>query len=150
MSACLLGGAISIIAISQRITAWYPRCVQANGLGRPARQHPRLDQPLRDIGAVPADHESRLRALCRCAVEDDGADVIIIAGAPLAGLARAIRADVPVPLVDGVSSAVRHAETLVRWRQAAHAAAATRRRRPSRTRACRRRCRRCSPRSQGG
>jgi Asp/Glu/hydantoin racemase len=113
MSACLLGGRFSIIAISRRITAWYRECVQANGLFDRLASIRCLDQPLRDIGAVQQDHESRLRELCRCAVEDDGADVIIIAGAPLAGLARAIRADVPVPLVDGVSSAVRHAETLV-------------------------------------
>ena len=39
--------------------------------------------------------------------------MLIIAGAPLAGLARTIAHQIPVPLVDGVSSAVRHAETLV-------------------------------------
>ncbi|RYG56275.1 MAG: Asp/Glu/hydantoin racemase, partial [Alphaproteobacteria bacterium] len=72
-----------------------------------------LDQPLRDIGAVQDDHETRLRELCQRAVEEDGADVIVLAGAPLAGLARSIRRDIPVPLVDGVSSAVRHAETLI-------------------------------------
>ena len=113
MSACLLGGRFSIIAISRRITAWYRECVQANGLIDRLASIRCLDQPLRDIGAVQGDHESRLRELCARAVDEDGADVIIIAGAPLAGLARAIRADIPVPLVDGVSSAVRHAETLV-------------------------------------
>ena len=45
-------------------------------------------------------------------MNQDGADVIIIAGAPLAGLARSIADRIPVPVVDGVSSAVRHAETL--------------------------------------
>lgn len=113
MSACLLGNRFSIIAISRRITAWYRECVQANGLGGRLASIRCLDQPLRDIGAVQEDHEARLRELCLSAVEDDGADVLIIAGAPLAGLARSIRADIPVPLVDGVSSAVRHAETLI-------------------------------------
>jgi len=37
----------------------------------------------------------------------------VIAGAPLAGLARSIRERIPVPVVDGVSSAVCHAQTLV-------------------------------------
>ena len=36
-----------------------------------------------------------------------------LAGAPLAGLARTLRGQLPVPVVDGVSSAVRHAESLV-------------------------------------
>ncbi len=112
MSACLLGSRFSIIAISRRITAWYRECVQANGLIDRLASIRCLDQPLRDIGAVQADHETRLRALCQQAVEEDGADVIVLAGAPLAGMARTIREHIPVPLVDGVSSAVRHAETL--------------------------------------
>lgn len=113
MSACLLGGRFSIIAISRRITAWYRECVQANGLIDRLASIRCLDQPLRDIGAVQGDHEARLRDLCLRAVDEDGADVIILAGAPLAGLARSIRAEIQVPLVDGVSSAVRHAETLI-------------------------------------
>ena len=113
MSACLLGSRFSIIAISRRITTWYRETVQANGLVDRLASIRCLDQPLRDIGAVQEDHEAQLRELCLQAVEQDGADVLIIAGAPLAGLARSIRADIPVPLVDGVSSAVRHAETLI-------------------------------------
>jgi Asp/Glu/hydantoin racemase len=46
-------------------------------------------------------------------VKEDGAEVIILAGAPLAGLARSLAGQMPVPVVDGVSSAVLHAETLV-------------------------------------
>jgi allantoin racemase len=45
-------------------------------------------------------------------VAEDGAEVIVLAGAPLAGLARSLHGQLPVPVVDGVSSAVRHAETL--------------------------------------
>lgn len=47
---------------------------------------------------------------------EDGADVLVLAGAPLAGLARTVAGALPVPVVDGVSSAVRHAETLVHLR----------------------------------
>lgn len=112
MSASMLGQRYSIIAISRRITAWYRETVAANGLlGRLASiRH--LDQPLADIGRVQDDHAERLLALCESAVNDDGADVIILAGAPLAGLARTVRDRLPVPVVDGVSSAVRHAESL--------------------------------------
>ncbi len=113
MSAAMLGQRFSIVAISRRIAPWYRETVAANGLlGRLASiRH--LDQPLADIGRVQDEHAERLRALCESAVRDDGADVIILAGAPLAGLARLVRDRLPVPVVDGVSSAVRHAETLV-------------------------------------
>ncbi len=47
-------------------------------------------------------------------VSEHGADVVILAGAPLAGLANKIRDRVPVPLVDGIQAAVVMAEGLVR------------------------------------
>jgi len=113
MSACLLGKRFSIVAISRRITAWYREVVQANGLEGRLASIRCLDTPLRSIGAVQQDHSEALRALCQAAIDEDGADVIIIAGAPLAGLARSIKDQIPVPVVDGVSSAVCHAQTLV-------------------------------------
>jgi allantoin racemase len=112
-SACLLGHRFSIIAISQRIQAWYREVVQANGLAGRLASIRALDQPLADIGAVQQNHSERLQSLCERAVDEDGADVIILAGAPLAGLARGLRGRLPVPVVDGVSSAVCHAQSLV-------------------------------------
>jgi Asp/Glu/hydantoin racemase len=114
MSACLLGRRFSIVAISRRITAWYRECVAYNGLlGRLASIRS-LEEPLEDVGSVQEDKAQQLKALCRAAAEEDGADVIVVAGAPLAGLARSLKGELPVPVVDGVSSAVCHAETLVR------------------------------------
>jgi Asp/Glu/hydantoin racemase len=115
-SVSLLGNRFSIVAISRRITAWYRECVEHNGFASRLASIRSLDRPLRDIGAVQADHAARLRELCTAAVEEDGADAIILAGAPLAGLARSIAEEIPVPVVDGVSSAVRHAEALVNLR----------------------------------
>ncbi len=113
MSACLLGKRFSIVAISRRITAWYRECVELNGLIDRLASIRSLDQPLRDIGRVQDDHARRLKELCGAAVNEDGADVIVLAGAPLAGLARAMKGELTVPVIDGVSSAVRHAETFV-------------------------------------
>ncbi len=112
-SACLLGHRISIIAISQRIQAWYREVVESYGLGSRLASIRALDRPLASIGEVQEDHAQALKALAERAVDEDGADVIVLAGAPLAGLARSLRGQLPVPVVDGVSSAVRHAETLV-------------------------------------
>lgn len=112
-TACLLGHRFSIIAISQRIQAWYREVVEANGLVGRLASIRALDRPLASIGQVQDDHAEALRALCERAVREDGAEVIVLAGAPLAGLARALHGQLPVPVVDGVSSAVRHAETLL-------------------------------------
>lgn len=112
-SACLLGHRFSIVAISQRIRAWYRETVDALGLLPRLASIRALDEPLADIGRVQDDQGERLVRLAERCVADDGAEVIVLAGAPLAGLARSLRGRLPVPCVDGVSSAVRHAETLV-------------------------------------
>lgn len=115
-SAHLLGHRIAIIAISQRIRAWYREVVEAYGFGSRLVSIRALEQPLASIGAVQQEHATQLRALVERAVEVDGADVIVLAGAPLAGLAHTLQGQLPVPVVDGVSSAVRHAQTLVALR----------------------------------
>lgn len=112
-SACLLGQRFSIIAISDRITAWYRECVERSHLSTRLASIRSLKDPLRDIGTVQEDFSDRLVELSHKAVSEDGADVIILAGAPLAGLARNLAGQLPVPAVDGVSSAVRHCESLI-------------------------------------
>ena len=112
-SACLLGNRFSIVAISQRIRAWYRETVHAYGLDGRLASIRGLDEALADIGNVQGEQGDRLVALAERCVAEDGADVIVLAGAPLAGLARSLKGRLPVPAVDGVSSAVRHAETLV-------------------------------------
>jgi Asp/Glu/hydantoin racemase len=112
----------SIVAISPRITAWYRECVRANRLIERLASIRSLDRPVQDIGRVQEEHLERLLALC-IAVDDDGADVIV-AGAPLAGAVDPGR--IPVPVVDGVSSAVCHAQTLVSLAPTPRAAAASR------------------------
>ena len=112
-SASLLGNRFSIIAISQRIAPWYRECVEHCGMSGRLASIRALNQPIRDIGGVQNEHARELNELCMSAIEADGADVLILAGAPLAGLARSIAGGIPVPVVEGVSSAVRHAETLI-------------------------------------
>ena len=112
-SAHLLGHRISIIAISQRIQAWYREVVELDGFGSRLASIRALDRPLASIGGVQDEHAQALKTLAERAVDEDGAEVIVLAGAPLAGLARSLAGQLPVPVVDGVSSAVRHAESLV-------------------------------------
>ena len=109
-----LGARFSIVAISERIAVWYRRCVRLNEAEEKLASIRTLTGPIGDIGAVQEDQEAALLALCARIVDEDSAEVIILAGAPLAGLGRRIANRLPVPLVDGVSSAVRLAEARVR------------------------------------
>ncbi|MBE7248215.1 MAG: Asp/Glu/hydantoin racemase, partial [Actinomycetospora chiangmaiensis] len=57
--------------------------------------------------------EELLVALAGRAVTEDEADVVILAGAPLAGLAPRVADRIPVPVVDPIAAAVKQAEALV-------------------------------------
>lgn len=75
-----------------------------------------LDVPLADIGSVQGDHRTALVTAAERCVRDDGADVFILAGTPRAGQARSLGDELPMPVVDGVSSAVRHAQSMIALR----------------------------------
>lgn len=66
-----------------------------------------------DIAADPEGALASLARTCQMAVNDDGAEAVILGGLGLAGLAAKIAADVPVPLIDNVVAAVRMAEAVV-------------------------------------
>lgn len=71
-----------------------------------------------DIAADPDRSLAMLADACNAAVRDDGADVVILGGAGLAGLAARIAHRVPVPLVDCVAAAIKTAETLATLKSA--------------------------------
>lgn len=119
-TAALLGRRFAIVAISRRITAWYRDCVEQNGYGSRLASIRSLGEALPRIGAVQQDFRTELLRLAHEVVDQDGADVVILAGAPLAGLARDIGASIPVPVVDGISAGVAQAELLVRLRTGSH------------------------------
>lgn len=111
--ASLAGPRMSILAISQQIVPWYRDAVERSGMiGRLASIRA-LGEELRDIATVQQDHTDAFLGLADEVVAEDGADVIILAGAPLAGLARAVGHRMPAPTIDGVFAGIRMAEVLV-------------------------------------
>ena len=67
-------------------------------------------------GAVAAEPDAALAdlgAACEACVAEHGADVVILGGAGLAGLAARLRGKSRVPLIDGVEAVVRRAEAVV-------------------------------------
>ncbi|KHL05009.1 aspartate/glutamate racemase family protein [Sinomonas humi] len=121
-AAALQGSRFSIIAISDRITAWYRECVEHFGFASRLASIRSLKEALRGIGTVQDDFRPTLVELARLAVAEDGADVVVLAGAPLAGLARDVASEIPVPVVDGIGAGVRFAEAVVGLRSGAHRA----------------------------
>lgn len=113
MSAAMLGGKFSIVAISRRIKTWYEETVASYGMLDRLSSIRCLEDKLNNIATIQEDHGDQLVELCNQAIQQDGADVIIIAGAPLAGLARTVAAQISVPVVDGVTCAVQQAQALV-------------------------------------
>ncbi len=108
-----LGRRYSIVCPTKRLRTWYIECAALHGLDGRMASARALDQPIEDISRAKDDLADHFIEQCNLAVDQDDAEVVILGGGPIAGLARQIAAEVPVPLVDGVSAAVRLAETLV-------------------------------------
>lgn len=126
LTACMLGRRFAIVTFSPTLGPWYQEAVDGNGLARRCSGIHCLDEPFADIAGVAREKAARLVALCAQAVAA-GAEVCILGGAPLAGLAAEVAGEVPVPLVDGVAAAVRQAETLAALRPRKAAAGSFRR-----------------------
>ncbi|MGY2049257.1 aspartate/glutamate racemase family protein [Methylobacterium sp. JK268] len=62
-----------------------------------------------EIARDPDAALARLAASCRACAEDDGADVVVLGGAALAGLAARIQPEVPVPVLCSVEAGARMA-----------------------------------------
>lgn len=112
LAACMLGRSFGVVTFSATLEPWYRECIAWHGLGGRCAGVFALHEVFAEIGDVRNEKEAALVALARTAVEA-GADVIVLAGAPLAGLAAQVRSRLPVPVVDCVAAAVKQAEMLV-------------------------------------
>lgn len=112
--ACTLGRKFAIVSFAKALEPWFAEIVDWHGMTGRCATIKMLDSAFTSINDVAEEKEQLLVELANRVVTDHGADVVILAGAPLAGLANTIRERVPVPLVDGIQAAVTIAEGLVR------------------------------------
>ena len=112
LTACMLGRKFSIVTFAAALGPWYQECVSMHGLDIRCAGIRTLDGSFLSISDVQTEKEDMLVQLANRAVWEDGADVVILSGAPLAGLAEKVGDRIPVPVVDPVAAAVRQAETL--------------------------------------
>lgn len=116
LTACMLGRRFSIVTFATAMGPWYRECVDYNGLAGRLASIRCVSGGFRDISTVQEEKADALVEACCLAVSQDEADVVVLGGAPLAGLAGVVAERVPVPLVDGVAAAVRQAEVLASLR----------------------------------
>ena len=116
LTACMLGRRFAIVTFATALGPWYHECVEQHGLTGRLAGIRMLDGGFHSISDVQMEKEALLVELANRAVQEDGADVVILAGAPLAGLADKVADRIPVPVVDQIAAAVKQIEALVTLR----------------------------------
>ena len=111
LTAVQLGGRFAIVTFTPAMTPWYLASVAALGLGGRCLGVITPGDPAVQVSGVAQTLRETLRDLARKAA-DQGAEVIIFGGAPLAGLAQDLAEDVPAILVDPITAAARQAFAL--------------------------------------
>lgn len=111
LTAVQLGQSFAIVTFTPAMRHWYRQSVDALGLGARFIGVRTPADGAFDLTDVAATHREALSALALEAARD-GAEVVILGGAPLAGLAASLSADLPVPLIDPVIAATHQAVAL--------------------------------------
>ena len=114
LTACMLGRRFAIVTFARALGPWYQECVDMHGLNGRCAGIRMLDDPFESIGDVQDEKESLIAELAKRAALELEADSVILAGAPLAGLAARVRDRIPVPVVDQMAAAIKQAEALVK------------------------------------
>jgi Asp/Glu/hydantoin racemase len=113
LTACMLGRRFSIVAFTPALGPLFRECLDYNGLAARCASVRFVTRPFANIASVHDEQEDAVATLAAEAAQEDGADVVLLAGSPLTGLAARIADRVPVPVLDPVSPAIKHAEALV-------------------------------------
>ncbi|BDG75058.1 aspartate/glutamate racemase family protein [Roseomonas fluvialis] len=111
-AASMLGRRFGVVSFTAALRPMFEECLAHHGLASRCagfRMGPAFSG---DPGTVAEDRLDLLAALCAESAEQDGAECIILAGGPLAGVAPLLQPRVAVPLVDGTQAAVRLAEAM--------------------------------------
>lgn len=112
LTASMLGGRMGVVVFGRRVLPIYQERVAGYGwAGRIAGW-----RAVESSAPYAAGDQSEADALTVAAVRDlverDGAEVVVLTGAVMAGVPQRLQPQVDVPLLDGISSAVRQAELL--------------------------------------
>jgi allantoin racemase len=113
LTACMLGRRFAIVTFARALGPWYQECVEMHGMKDRCAGIRMLDDPFESICDVQEEKEDLLVEEANGAIRDLAADVVILAGAPLAGLAAKVRDRVCAPVIDQMAAAIKQAEALI-------------------------------------
>ena len=114
LTACMVGGRFALLSFGERAMPLYEQLAHGYGL----RERFAGAFSLRQLTPAELKDPSVLMPMIADkaaeAIDGAGAEAIVLAGAVFAGLARELRGEIPVPVLDGISCGVQMAEMLVR------------------------------------
>lgn len=114
VTAALLGERFSIVTFTPLMSRWYLDSVEDSGLMDRFLGVKTPEADKLDAFAGQSSMETELLRLINKTIDDDGADVVILGGAPLAGMATRLQGQVNALLLDPISSAISLIESLVK------------------------------------
>ena len=118
LQACAMGNRFSIVTGGERWKSMLEEFVASHGLSSRLASIRTVAATGADIARNPKAAMALLAKGCMACVREDGADVVILGGAGLAGLAAKLKSSVEVPLLDGLACAISMAEGLAKQRPA--------------------------------
>ncbi|MCR9107396.1 aspartate/glutamate racemase family protein [Marivita sp. XM-24bin2] len=114
LTAAMLGERFSIVTFSPHMARWYTDCVHQTGLAARFTGVRCPDEAPASVDNVAEALRGDLIDLTKAATALDGADVVILGGAPLAGLATELAGKAPGLLIDPIAAATAQAMSLAR------------------------------------
>jgi allantoin racemase len=112
-AASMVGTGFSIVTTLARTVGIARHLVEAYGMSRHCRGIRATDLAVLDLERPDSSASTAILEECRRAVREDRADAIVLGCAGMADLAKRIGDELRVPVVDGVTAAVKLVEALV-------------------------------------
>ena len=113
LSACLFGKKFSIISFTNAMASWYEESVELLGLQSRYAGFRAIDGVNLTIDKIQSVQKKSLIESAKNAINIDGGEVVIFAGAPLSGFKKIVQKEISVPVIDCAEAAVKQAELAV-------------------------------------
>ena len=113
LSACLFGKKFSIISFTNAMSSWYEESVELLGLQSRYAGFRAIDGVNLTIDKIQSLQKKSLIESANNAINIDGGEVVVFAGAPLSGFKKIVQKEISVPVIDCAEAAVKQAELSV-------------------------------------
>ena len=113
LSACLFCKKFSIISFTNAMASWYEESVEVLGLQSRYAGFRAIDGVNLTIDKIQTLQKKSLIESAKLAINIDGGEVVIFAGAPLSGFKKIAQKEISVPVIDCAEAAVKQAESAI-------------------------------------